>query len=136
MKKLFLISALALSFLAAQAQTGPQYYAETPTADTAINTTAVSFVADKVFYGLGSLEVYVVADSISGSTAGNVYIEYSMEPTGSVWYTAQTTAINGVQTLIHLEDTTMTASRVRVRALGIGTQSTIIRPHFVFKRNY
>lgn len=71
--------------------------------------------------------LYVVADSLSGSTTGSVILQEAVDPAGTNWRDIDTITVNGVQTLgTHSWQLIAPKYRVRVTA-GSSTQSTKVQ---------
>ncbi len=132
---LFMVSAFVSN---AQVQ-----YREGASVDTFANATveyaypadAASAAAAPDFKEFGTLEVTIKTDSLSGSTAGAVTLQYCYDDACTYTYDAASVTINGAtQQVLRTEDTEFTARKWRVKMLGIGTQTTRCEVSYVWKR--
>lgn len=83
----------------------------------------------KLFAPGGNMTCYCEADSLSGSTAGTMYLQYGHGSSPTIWYTAKTTTLNGAATITaYQQSSPFGFNRMRVRAISAsGTQNTRIR---------
>lgn len=101
--------------------------------DTITDAGTIIFDPGYDFTQAGQFGFYAVADSLSGSTDATAYIEVA--PYGSTdWIVESSYVINGVQTIIAVEDR-LYASKIRMRIVGAGTQSTKVKPFFTWFRD-
>jgi len=141
MKQNFLFGIITMLMLAAapaQAQRVFDFY-KTDTLtnqDTIIVTTAQvggPSMLDVPYY----YSVNILTDSLSGSNAGTFYLQFSNDRSGSVWYNAQTTTINGPTQQNVLYEGIVYARRMRVYFITpSGTRSTKVRVYGLCKRVY
>jgi hypothetical protein len=118
-------------------------YREGYAIDTFVNSTveyiypndAASAGAAVDFKELGTLEVVIVTDSLSGSTAGTVTLQYCYDDACTYTYDAATLTVNGAtQQVSRTEDTDFTPRKWRVKLAGSGTQTTKCQVYHTFKR--
>lgn len=97
-----------------------------------------SFATARRFKDLGALEIVSRLDSLTGTTNVVATLQYAYDLDGTVWYDAVTTDLtNGSNTLgrfVKTEDTELTATWVRVRYVGSGTQATKAQTVYAFKK--
>lgn len=105
-----------------------------PAVDTLTNADTLTFTWGDVLWEQGSLELHAVADSLTGTTAATLFVETSTAPSGLQWIPVDTTSISGSQTITTFEDLNFSASRVRVRVISTGTQSTKVQVGALFKK--
>jgi hypothetical protein len=130
MKKLILFPLIFIG-LALSAQ---RYHYEDFAADTSTNADTIYFTVSKVITDAGQYGAYFVADSLSGATAGT--LAYQVSTIGSSdWHTVGTATINGTQTT-GSKEARLYGNKFRIRVIGSGTQSTRVKPIFIFKRDY
>lgn len=118
-------------------------YREGYAIDTAVNATvsylypggAASAAAAPDFKELGALEVVIVSDSLSGSTAGSFILQYCFDDACAYTYDAATLTINGATTQVsRTEDSEFTARKFRIKLAGSGTQTTQAQLWYNWKR--
>lgn len=103
--------------------------------DTIANTGTVTGVYPYNIPAGWSYSVQVVADSLSGATAGNLYLKASNSVNGTEYETLQTLVLNGVKVTDLWEVTTQTPNvKLEVTATGSGTMSCKVRAWFVLKK--
>jgi len=136
MKKLILfLSVLMLTVVGLQAQKTITYTlidGETATnTDTLIGLYPTIIPADMWY------SVQVVADSLTGGTAGTVYLQQSNAYSGGKWTTLtdKSLTVNGVLSEVIWEATTgFLGARLRVYVLNTGTNTTEYTVNLVLKR--
>lgn len=139
MKKILLVFAFAISLFTVSAQE----YAFGYQTDTLVNATADTFYVGETqsaagalsIREYGALNITVVSDSLTGSTAATGVIQYCNDASGTNWYTAVTlTALNGAAQQVQInEDAVFTARKARVILTPSGTQTTRVRFYYCFK---
>lgn len=83
----------------------------------------------------GALELVIVSDSLSGSTAGTAILQYCYDDDCTYTYDATTLTLNGAtQQVSRTEDTDFNARKFRIKMTTTGTQSTYVRAYYVWKR--
>lgn len=137
MKKIFaiLVFLLTLAFVNVNAQVldNEVYYSYSFTVDTCTNAETINFTFPHAIEGLYYYEWQLVADSLSGSTAGTAYLkEGAGESTDYSNLTGKTITVNGVQTSEVLQGTVY-GTRQRLAITSSGTQSTKYTVHVTFK---
>jgi len=134
---LFILFAFAIQ-MSAQVQ-----YREWAMVDTLTNAeTAYLYPGDAAtaaaagdFKEAGALEVVIVSDSLSGSTAGTAILQYCYDDACTYTYDATTLTLNGAtQQISRTEDADFNARKFRVKLTTTGTQSTHVRVAYVWKR--
>ena len=104
--------------------------------DTLDNAETITFTTAERFFDLGVMEYHVEVDSLSGTPAGTISYQYSLDPAGSEWYTVSTDTIaDAAATSAQYQVTNFAAYRVRISITGSGTESCEITPFISFKRN-
>jgi len=137
---------LALSFQA-MPQATPVYEVNTSTMkvyrclDTVSNSTGVTFTYPAIVPAGWGYVIQVVADSISGATAGTITVLTSAGTTSAKVYkaiTSGTATIDGLQTVALFEPPadkpSWPGTAMRVTASGGGTQSTKVTCWFTLKK--
>lgn len=118
-------------------------YRESYMIDTLTNAeTAYLYPGDAVSAALagdfkegGALELVIVSDSLSGSTAGTATLQYCYDDACTYTYDATSLTLNGAaQQISRTEDTDFNARKFRVKFVTTGTQSTHVRVAYVWKR--
>ena len=143
MKKLFfltLFSALYFvsnaQFYGRQGEVGPDTLTNQDTVYHYIGGTSCATASD--LRELGSLEILVRTDSLSGATGATLLFQYAYDDDCTFWYDAGTATINGAaaQYSRH-EDTEFTARKARVRVISpSSTQSTKVQTVYSFKKRF
>lgn len=96
---------------------------------------AVSAASAGDFKEWGALELVIISDSLSGSTAGTVTLQYCYDDACTYTYDAATLTLNGAtQQVSRTEDTEFNARKFRLKSVTTGTQSTHIRVAYSWKR--
>ncbi len=72
---------------------------------------------------LWAYSVHIVSDSLSGATAGSVYLQGTND--GSVWYTMQTLTLDGAAQQSQVWTGTLYAIRMRIYAITPSGSKTI-----------
>lgn len=95
---------------------------------------AATAAAAPDFKDPGALELVIVSDSLSGSTAGTATLQYCYDDACTYTYDAATLTINGAaQQISRTEDTDFNARKFRVKFVTTGTQSTHVRVAYNWK---
>lgn len=73
----------------------------------------------------GTFEAIWKVDSLSGTPAGNVYVEYALDPSGTLWYTAETTSLSSIGDDVsdNTKVTNFVGRKGRIRVISSGTVS-------------
>lgn len=100
-------------------QDGPDTLTNADTLDIALGT----------FYGPIDYQIQLSADSLSGSTAGNVYLELDSDGDAAGYHRLETMVINGVSTRT-FETGEIIGGKLRLRTITTGTQSTRVWEEF------
>jgi len=96
---------------------------------------AATAALSPLFREYGALQVTIIADSLSGSTAGTVTLEGCYDATCDHVATITTLTLNGAtQQVSTTEDTDFNFLKWRVKSVGSGTMSQRIRVAYVWKR--
>ena len=83
----------------------------------------------------GALELVIISDSLSGSTAGTAVLQYCYDDACTYTYDATTLTLNGAaQQVSRTEDTEFNARKFRIKMVTTGTQSTYVRVAYTWKR--
>lgn len=133
MRKLLGTLILVLGFFAANAQ-----YAGTDgtnVADTLTNAdTLIITFGD--FSKEGTFEAIWKVDSLSGTPAGNVYVEYALDPSGTLWHTAETTSLSSIGASVsdNTKVTNFVGRKARIRAISSGTVSMKFTGFMTYKK--
>lgn len=83
------------------------------------------------FYGPIVYQIQLSADSVSGSTAGNLYLELDSDGDGVGFYRIETMVVNGVTTR-SIETGTILGGALRLRYIQGGTQVNRIWQEFLY----
>jgi len=122
---LFTLTVMLFAFTPAGSDYNSPYWSARPafTTDTLTD-------ADTMTYSIGSfnvpvaIEVQIAADSLSGTMAGSVQLQQSIN--GSDWFTVDTETLSG--TTVRLKATgDVLGGTLRAYVLSTGTQSTALR---------
>ena len=96
---------------------------------------AASALAAPSFREFGALEVVIVTDSLSGSTAGSAILQYCYDDACTYTYDAATLTVNGAtQQVSRTEDAEFIPVKWRIKTTTTGTQSTRERVWYTWKR--
>lgn len=108
----------------------------TNAADTLTNadTLIVSF-GD--FNRQGTFEAIWKVDSLSGTPAGNVYVEYALDPSGTLWYTAETTSLSSIGASVsdNTKVTNFVGRKARIRVISSGTVSMLFKGFMAYRED-
>lgn len=144
LKFFFVVIGLLAMSLQGFSQATPVYETNTSThkvyycLDTVSNSTAVTFSYPYTIPAGWQYSIQVVADSLSGSTAGTIYLKETSSVGSSAVYStvsSGTQTVDGLQTIKTFTQTTQfTGSKLQVYVTGGGTQSTKVRVWFCLKK--
>lgn len=128
MRTFFILIALAFSFVDVSAQNtrvdGNASTAVRMFRDTLTNADTVTNSGLNLTYPY-NYHIHMVADSLSGSTAGTFTVEHKLYG-GDVWKTISTTTIDGVQTTPAAITGSVPCGQLRFKAITSGTSSTAV----------
>lgn len=127
MRKLIFLLAFIMAGYYSQAQA----FELISSTDTLVNTTGVTLTTSKTnFKGAGQVGVYVKSIELTGTAAGVIYYEVSVD--GTNWFQVATDTIT-TGTVYNMFEGRLYANKFRVRITASGTQTTEIVAQFAFK---
>lgn len=132
MKKLFLLLALVVGLAVTSNAQVPKQMA-VAVGDTLVNTDTL-YKSFTISAGYAVVGVQIVVTKISGTVAGNVIIQKTMD--GSNWQNVDTLALSNVATNSGIyEYQAPAAGKMRVQFISAGTQSYTPRIWTVFRKH-
>lgn len=132
MKKLFLLVALVIGIASISQAQAPKRMS-VAVGDTLVNTDTLYKTFD-ISAGYAVVGVQVVVTKISGTVAGNVILQKTMD--GTNWHNVDTLVLSNVATNAEMfEFQAPAAGKMRVQFISAGTQSYTPRIWTVFRKH-
>lgn len=115
---ILILSVMSFGVIAAQSSTIQEKFS----VDTLVDAETITFAPTTKFTQAGDYGLYIVADSLTGSTDAIAYLDVAAYGTDD-WVPIQSFTIDGVQTVI-TKESKLYANKIRLRVVGSGTQTT------------